>query len=498
MTNNRQTLSVGLAAVFLLALVATDALPDAPAQPAAPAAPGADNAEAAPDLSPLREPLEKLEKAVHHYGGNLGLSIVDLRTGRIVLAKNAAEARNPASNAKLVTMWAALKTLGPDHRYLTGLYGHIRDGRVERLVLRGEGDPSFEHDQLYAMVSELRRQGVAKVVDILVDQSRFDDQHVPPAYEQQPNEWSSFRAPVAAVSLDGNAVMLGVYPTKPGDHAHIRSVPPSIVDVDGEVATVDEGKAETVHVDVSALPGGRLRATFGGSIPVDSPPVRIWRRVDDPAALAGHALADICRELGIKVVGKVTRGHPYQVEDLLASHRSEPLGKLLHALGKDSDNFHAEMIFKSLGGENGPASYEAARARVNKLLDAAQLDASTLRLDNGSGLFDADRMAPEFVTNLLAAAARDPAVAPELVSELAIGGVDGTLRDRFEGFRETRTVRAKSGTLSAVSSLSGYVLGSDGKPAVAFSVLVDNVKGASVLVRYEIDGLIATLAATTR
>src|SRR5207253_373201 len=135
-------------------------------------------------------------------------------------------------------------------------------------------------------------------------------------------------APVAAVSVDGNTVMIGVYPAKPGEHARVRAEPPSVVDVTGEVATLDEGKPETVHVDVAPLPGGRLRASFSGNIPVDSPAVKIWRRVDDPSMLAGYALADICRELGIKVVGRVRTGRAPS-EDLLAAHRSEPLAKLL-------------------------------------------------------------------------------------------------------------------------------------------------------------------------
>jgi D-alanyl-D-alanine carboxypeptidase/D-alanyl-D-alanine-endopeptidase (penicillin-binding protein 4) len=438
----------------------------------------------------MGEKVLALLDAVRHYGGKLGMSIVDLRNGKTIMTWNADKAFNPASNAKLVTAWAALKAFGPEYRYLTGLYGYARDGRVEQLVLRGEGDPSLELSHLYAMAAELHRSGVRKIGDIIVDQSRFDDQQQPPAFEQQPDEWASFRAPVAAVSLDGNTVMFTVYPTKPGEAARIQPLPASMVDVSGSVSTVFEKKPETIHLELKPLKGGRLNATFSGSIPVDSDGVKIWRRVDDPSLLAGHALADVCRQLGIKIQGQVRRGHlPNQ--KLLVARRSEPLAKLLHALGKHSDNFYAEMVFKSLGGEAGPASFETARARVVKLLSDARFDTSGLRFDNGSGLFDADRLTPAFVTSLLASAARDPSIGPELLAQLAIGGVDGTLRNRFEPFAPLRTIRAKTGTLKSVSTLGGYVLGQDGRPVVAFSFMVNGLVGASVSLRQEIDDVVA-------
>lgn len=430
---------------------------------------------------------------MRHYGGQLGLSIVDIRTGKVLASQDAALPLNPASNAKLVTAWAALKAFGPQHRYLTGLYGKIRDDRVDALVLKGEGDPSFEHEHLYAMVNELRRAGVRMVGDIVVDQSRFDDKQEPPAFDQQPDEWASFRAPVAATAIDGNTVHLSVYPAGEGLSARVRAVPPSVVDVTGAVVTTAESSAETVQVEMLAQKEGHLLAQVTGSIPEGGLPVTIWRRVADPTWLAGHALADVCRDLGIKIHGKVRRGHPVP-QDLLTHHRSEPLGKLLHALGKHSDNFYAEMIFKGLGGKSGPASFEGARARIVDMLIEAHLDPKGVKLVNGSGLFDADRMSAAFLTSLLVAAARDPLVAPEFVSQLAIGGLDGTLRNRFGQVPEARRVRAKTGTLRMVSALSGYVLGTDGQPAVAFSILANEVPDASTALRAVMDETVATVA----
>ena len=100
-------------------------------------------------------------------------------------------------------------------------------------------------------------------------------------------------------------------------------------------------------------------------------------------------------------------------------------------------------------------------------------------------------MSAGFITSLLASTARDPSIGPEFLAQLAIGGVDGTLRNRFEPFAQARTIRAKTGTLRTVSSLAGYVLGTDGRPAMAFAFLVNDVVDASTAMRQEIDDVVA-------
>ncbi|MBM4359060.1 MAG: D-alanyl-D-alanine carboxypeptidase/D-alanyl-D-alanine-endopeptidase [Deltaproteobacteria bacterium] len=459
-------------------------------QAAAPPSPGG----VAPSYGvPLADAVETLHKAVRHYGGQLGISVVDLKSDRVVAARDVELALNPASNAKLLTAWAALKALGAQHRYFTGLYGKIRDDRVDTLVLRGDGDPQLEHQHLYEMAAQLRLAGVRMIGDVVVDQSRFDERQDPPAYDQQPHEWASFRAPIAAVSVDGNTVHVTVFPAAAGQVARSRATPPSAVDLVGSVGTTAANSAETVRLDVFPLREGRLRASISGTVAASSPPVTVWRRIGDPTWLAGHALSDICRELDITVHGKVRRGHPMP-QDLLASHRSRPLGEIVQALGKDSDNFKAEMIFKGLAPATAPASFEAARARLFELLTEARIDATGVKMTNGSGLFDADRMSAAFITSLLTAASRDPAIAPEFISQLAIGGVDGTLRNRFGELSKTRSIRAKSGTLRAVSTLSGFVMGTDGAPRVAFSILVNDVVDASTELRQEIDAVVSAAA----
>ena len=432
---------------------------------------------------------------VHAAGGSVGIAVLEVGDPELWVAHDEAEPLNPASNMKLVTAWAALRTLGPEHRYLTGLYGRIDGGRVGTLSLRGQGDPSLEMRHLYEMVARLERSGVRSIGDIVVDQSYFDDVYVPPAFDEQPGEWAAFRAPVAAVSLAANTIMFEVRAGQEGGGARVSVVPRTFVQLTSRVKTSRRGDPDNVRVSL-APSGDKLRAQVGGTVAEGSATVRFWRRVDDPRLLAGHGLRQACVDLGLEVDGDVRMGR--KQGKLLSAHRSAPLAKLLFALGKHSNNFYAEMIFKSLSVADGapPASFERSSRKLEELLDDAGISRDGMRFNNGSGLFDAGRLTAGGIARLLAAARRDPTVAPELVAQLSIGGVDGTVRHRFGREGPLRNIRVKTGTLAAVSALSGYILGSDGRPDLAFSVVVNGVEGKATVMRKHIDAFVSAVAAS--
>ncbi|HSN99277.1 MAG TPA: D-alanyl-D-alanine carboxypeptidase, partial [Candidatus Nanopelagicales bacterium] len=198
---------------------AVEAPPGAPGQAAAASAtpqPGA-----LPDLAQARARLETLTEEVRGWGGRIGAMAVDVESGVPLLALDERGLYNPASNAKLLTAAAALRVLGPGHRYLTGLYGAASDDHVPELVLRGAGDPSLQTRDLWELARTLHAAGVRKVGDIAVDQGYFDDRYTPPAFDQQPHEWATFRAPVAAVSLNENTVLFTVRAGSRGQPASV-------------------------------------------------------------------------------------------------------------------------------------------------------------------------------------------------------------------------------------------------------------------------------------
>jgi serine-type D-Ala-D-Ala carboxypeptidase/endopeptidase (penicillin-binding protein 4) len=473
---------------LLLALfcVAPDVLPDPP-PPAS-----TQTADRVPELDAAAHAIAS-DRALE--GASVGIAVLDVDSGKLLAAVNEHLALNPASNAKLYTAAAALATLHGEHRYETTLTGRLDgDAVTGPLAIRGFGDPSLTTADLWQMVQELKGFGVKRVDgDVVVDQRFYDDQTTPPAFEQQPNEWAGFRAPVSAVALDENCITMSVRPGPVGGAARVEFAPPGFVDLDGAIRTAEGGGADAVDLMLSGN-GSRMAAKVSGAIAADSRVVRYTRRAEDPRLLAGYALKALLERAGIEVKGDVklgtARGHT------LAKHASEPLSTLLYALGKQSDNFYAEMIFKSLGGENKtrPAKSAEAAEVVTQLLERIGASDAGVVIKNGSGLFDANRVTAYSTVELLRWAWRDPAVAPEYVAQLSVGGVDGTLHKRFRQELTRRHVRAKTGTLDDVITLSGYLLREGSRGPLAFSVLFNRVGGKQDGARHAADKLVELVA----
>ncbi len=450
-----------------------------------------------PKTSSASAELARLAKSPDYKGFFVGVEAIEIDTGRVLVAGGEHQPLNPASNAKLVTAVAALALLHPEHRFETGLYGPSTKGPVLSgpLVLRGYGDPSLSTGHLYEMALQLKRDGVKRVDGgIYVDQRFYDDQHVPPAFEQQPNEWMPFRAPVAAVSLDENVVVATLRPGG-GGGAIVTFWPPGFVDVEGTVK-VEEGGAANVRMTLGPSPNDpyRMKAVVGGTIPADVRGVTYYRRVEDPRLLAGYALKAVLSDMGIEVRGEVRAGSA-NAHSLLARHRSEPLAALLLPVGKASDNFYAEMILKTLGGEKKakPAATGSGADLATKFLEKIGALDEGVVVKNGSGLFDANRSTAHQLATLIRWAYREPSIQPEFLTHLSVGGVDGTLAGRFKSEHARRAVRAKTGTLDDAVSLSGVVLAPPGRSPVAFSVLINGCKGRVAKARGFADKIVSQI-----
>src|SRR5690606_37562748 len=125
---------------------------------------------------------------------------------------------------------------GPTFSYRTALFGVIdTNGAATKLVLRGDGDPTLTEADLWRLANTLRNRGVKHIESLLVDQSAFDAQTVPPAFEQQPNEWASFRAPVSAIAVERNSVTLNVLPQTEGTQARVWFEPAGAVQLQGAI-----------------------------------------------------------------------------------------------------------------------------------------------------------------------------------------------------------------------------------------------------------------------
>ncbi len=435
-----------------------------------------------------------LEQAA--LGDQIGVSVVDVRSGRVVFAHNATMPLNPASNMKLITSAAALFDLGADFRMSTGLYGEVQgDTVVSGLYLKGYGDPTLTDADLVALAQQLVARGIAKVDEVSVDGSYFDDRVLPPGFEEQPEEVSPFRAAVAAVSVNDNAFTMRI---NPGAEA---GAPASAwVDAEGHFAltnsvTTSASGAPNV-IAVQSEKADKLVLRLSGSVPLGISGVSYRRRVESPLYYAGYALVEALRAERIQVPRRVRLATAPSGMALLASRSSPPLAHVISEMGKNSNNFVAEMLLKVLGAERvgRPGSSEHGAAAALQALKRLGVSPAGLHIVNGSGLFGNGRVAAGQLTKLLAAMYSEPGLRPEYVAQLAVGGVDGTLARRLRQLPAPRILRAKTGTLDNVIALSGYVLGRTPERVMAFSVLCNGVHGKHAAARQLADQVATEIA----
>jgi serine-type D-Ala-D-Ala carboxypeptidase/endopeptidase (penicillin-binding protein 4) len=428
-------------------------------------------------------------------GAKLGAHVVELTSGATLWQHRGEEAMSLASNAKLFTAATALTALGPGYVWRTALYGgeasgedateeELRDGVIETLYLRGRGDPTLEYGALRALARDLADRGVKKVTkEIVLDATFFDGDTEPPHFAEQPKERAAFRAPVSALSLNRNSVIVVVTTDPNGDGSPTVRLDPPVPDVfkliTDELVTTVDGKTRIRVEVVQKRKETELRVS--GQLRADGPGFYRRVRIDDPIAFTGAALKAALTEHGIRVPTKLTAGAvPETGVRLFAAFDSPPLAEVVRRMNKTSDNFLAESIYKTVGAETravpGPGTWGDAAAAGRVFLDKLALP-QPIRIDNGSGLFDATSASASQLVALLRESHRDFRIAPDFIASLPVAGVDGTLQSRFRKRTALGLARAKTGTLAAVSTLGGFV-GVDSARLVAFAVLVNDLAPA--------------------
>jgi serine-type D-Ala-D-Ala carboxypeptidase/endopeptidase (penicillin-binding protein 4) len=199
---------------------------------------------------------------------------------------------------------------------------------------------------------------------------------------------------------------------------------------------------------------------------VESPPLsalvvnrgKVGRRtVDNPARAAGVAFREALGAAGVRVVRGVRIGVTPAQATRLESVRSPSLARLVRSMNKRSDNFYAEMLLKHLGAKfrRAGTTYRGSLV-VRGVLRRRGVPLSGVRIVDGSGLSVRDRLTARALAAMLISGWSDPALRRTWTRSLPLAGVDGTLEDRMQREPAYRTVRAKTGTTTTASSLSGY------------------------------------------
>jgi serine-type D-Ala-D-Ala carboxypeptidase/endopeptidase (penicillin-binding protein 4) len=426
-----------------------------------------------------------------------GVSVKSLRTGRRLFARNENKFFVPASNMKLLTTAVALVRLGPDFRYVTSLYtdGTSKNGILKGDVyLRGSGDPTISErfqGKPIAVFEEwadrLKQQGIREITgDLVGDDSLFDDKSLGVGWAWD-DELIAFSARISAVSFNDNCFDTFVSPGKrPGDPARIVVTPEtSFVKVSNSVRTSAPGEQTSLDARRSF---GSNALSLSGRIELDSPPRHIRFTVGNPTLFAMTVLKEVLTRKGIRVLGRpvsigdVGKTPDYGSIKVLATRQSAPLSDIIEQTNKRSQNLYAELLFRTLGAAYGGRGTTEKSAQVMAdTLSTMGIRGDSLAIYDGSGLSRLDLVTPAQIVLLLDYMSHHRYFA-HFYRSLPVAGVDGTLMKRMRSTEAENNLRAKTGTLTHVVALSGYLKERDGS-LLAFSILSNNCLGTSAEVR---------------
>jgi D-alanyl-D-alanine carboxypeptidase/D-alanyl-D-alanine-endopeptidase (penicillin-binding protein 4) len=422
---------------------------------------------------------------------------VETAGGALVYERAGDQALVPASNQKLLTALAALQALGPAHRFETRVFADRApdaEGAVGTLYVQGSGDPALTSEDLWRLAADLRRAGLRRVQGaIVVDDSLFDSERWNPAWG--PVSARAYYAPVGALTVNYGAFAVMVAPgTAAGDAPQVAVDPPlAHFRVSNQARTAPSRAALTLQVERRSVPDGE-EIQVRGALPARSRTQAIQRSVLDPARYAGAMLAAQLDAVGLAVGGGVRPGGiPPDAVELLA-FEGAPLSDVIRRFLKYSNNQIGEALVKGLGARATglQGSWSNGMAAVRAELERAGLPLAGSVLVDGSGLSHENRASPRLLVAALRAADASFAFGPEYEAGLPIAASDGTLEER--ALAAARRVRAKTGLLTRVTTLSGYAQAPDGERLV-FSILVNGFRGSAHGAMRAVDAFVAALVA---
>lgn len=408
---------------------------------------------------------------------NMSMSVVDLNTGEQLYQRNADRALIPASNMKIFSEAAALMVMGPDYRFqrqistdATALDNGTLNGSV---FLSIPGDPSFTSAELHELLSTLSTWGIKRITGniVLVNKNASVDPYPP---GRDPRDIThSYGAPITPIIIDENRITFIVNPgQKPNDLASVEvSAPTDVININNTVKTSAKSNLSAIgykldhdnHLITSGAIGNETWA-FEQKIAILNP----LRYAQD---LVKHSL----KEQGITLGGNVVQGGQPASVVLLASQKSKPLNQLMADTLKPSDNVFADSLFLHTASilNGSPINWLQANAVAKRFLEQQTgVNLSQAVLVDGSGLSKQDRVSAKQTVDLLSYIYTHFPITYEFIAALPISGQDGTLQRRFNSSGQQGQVRAKTGTMTGILSLSGYLSAANGH-TLAFAMYIN-------------------------
>lgn len=422
--------------------------------------------------------------------------VYDLRGAESLYRLNAARFMVPASSQKLLTTAVAAERLGWDYRYTTRIFSTApvgSDGTVDGdLIIVGGGDPTINprHPERWRAFDDwaaaLKAKGVTAVTGRLIGDDNavaepgwgfgwsWDDLHL------------GFGAEPSALQYHENQIAISVGPGMARGRAAIVGTSPLGSDLALDHAVTTVAADQPTDVTTARMPGTSV-LSVRGQIAEGAAPVTLYASVSNPTRFFVAALREALARHGIVVSGGIADideiGAPigHGVRHELLVDRSAPLVDIVDVTLKWSRNIYAETLLLALAPPSEAATAPRALERLHETLRSWGVAPESYLARDGSGLSRYDYVTADAMTWLLTYLWMDPRHAETFASTLPVAGVSGTLANRMKSTAAAGRVRAKTGSMSNVRSLCGYVTTLDGETLVVAMLANDFRVPASVI-----------------
>ncbi len=411
----------------------------------------------------------------------VGIEIADASTNRILVSENADRLFEPASCCKILTSAAAITVLGMKFRFETDLALIGSRSKPHQstadVVLIGHGDPVLNTRDLLDLAHQLKGK-VSVVRRLEYYDGSFDSQRLGAgwAWDDEPYYYSP---QFGGLNCCENVVSLSFRPGKIGR-------PPQVVEnpvlpqlrIVNRIVTIEKPDNTDIHFTRTE---GRNEIQLSGTIsrsPSGTQKNLAVLTFEHPGKMTALLAIDALRAQGIKVL----QSTPIQIAEIppnvhiVASHLSVPLARMLTLMNKPSDNLIAECLLQACGleaaGKSTLGFKGTALTTTRAALATMGANLSELHQVDGSGLSRQDFVSPANLVTILASLRALPEF-QIFFQSLPIAGVDGPLAWRMKHTRAANNCHAKTGYLSGVSTIAGYVTGRDGTPFI-FAIMINN------------------------
>lgn len=393
--------------------------------------------------------------------GTISVSVKNLSTGEVVYDLNSDKLVPPASTQKLVTLAAALDTLGTDYAFKTSLYKNVNN----ELYLKLGADPFLTSKNLDTLMAEAKKKKIVEPKNIYIDDYILDSVEWGEGW-QWDDELNPLMTKFGSYNLDGNLLSIVVMPTASDAPAKIypkKFYPLTFMNM------VTTGSANNIEVEKTAVSLPDM-LTVKGTV---SKPETFEIPVNNLKRYFRLRLEETVNNNKLEYYGNYMQKKTPDKDVYLVYEISHPMQMAVDAVLERSNNLVTETVFKLAGGKfvNNTGSTDAALKMFQAYCEKLNLDTNDIKLVDGSGVSKNNLMSADFMTDFLLAISKHEQFI-NYKNAMATPG-EGTLKDRMLYFNGN--LKAKTGTLSDISSIAGYITSQSGNN-YAFDIMINDAK----------------------